>query len=328
VKPRLLVIELWGVGDLVIATPFLRKASEQFDVTLLAKPYAADLRARFWPDVRVIPFNAPWTAFARKYHLTAWPWRVMFRSWKALYRERFDVGLSARWDPRDHFLLRLTGARTRLGFPRTGSRMFLTHPIQPADPAEHRYENWRIIARSLNLELELRSQIKFPPPPQKPTILLHTGAAQPVRVWPLERYQSLVRRLRARGLDVKVVCNPEQRDWWLGAGETGVAAPETIAELLALLDESGLFLGNDSGPGHLASLCGIPTFSVFGPQLPGWFVPFHPAAEFIEGKPCPFKPCSDYCRFPEPQCLWNITEPDVWPRLEKFIGRNLPKSVF
>jgi hypothetical protein len=38
-KSKLLIIELWGLGDLVIATPFLRAAAEQFDVTLLAKPY-------------------------------------------------------------------------------------------------------------------------------------------------------------------------------------------------------------------------------------------------------------------------------------------------
>ncbi len=322
VKPKLLVIELWGVGDLVIATPFLRKASEQFDVTLLAKPYALDMRERFWPGVRVIPFSAPWTAFARKYRLFSWPWRVMFHSWKNIYREHFDVGLSARWDPRDHFLLKLIGARTRLGFPRLGSQSFLTHPLRQTDPAEHRYENWRIIAGALNLDLAPRNQIPPPPPPVRPTILVHTGAAQPVRVWPLERYRSLIRRLRDEGHPVQVVCNPDQREWWLAAGEAGIATPRTIADLLKLLDESGLFLGNDSGPGHLAAFCGIPTFSLFGPQVPDWFAPLHPAAEVIEGKPCPYRPCSDYCRFPEPRCLWDITEAEVWTRLKPFIARN------
>ena len=49
------MVELWGLGDLVIATPFLQAASRKYDVTLLAKPYAKDLQARFWPDVRVMP---------------------------------------------------------------------------------------------------------------------------------------------------------------------------------------------------------------------------------------------------------------------------------
>ena len=117
------------MGDLAIATPFLQKACEHFDVTLVAKPYASDLQGRFLAAIKVIPFNAPWTAFDRKYHLLSWPWGGMILRWKNLYRERFDVALSARWDPRDHLLLWLTGAKTRLGFPRMGSQAFLTHSL-------------------------------------------------------------------------------------------------------------------------------------------------------------------------------------------------------
>ena len=115
-KQKLLVVELWGLGDLVIATPFLQAASDKFDVTLLAKPYARDLKPRFWPDVNVVPFIAPWTAFRRKYRLHAWPWRHIF-GLRKLLGERFDVGLSGRWDPRDHLLLWLLRTRKRLGSP-------------------------------------------------------------------------------------------------------------------------------------------------------------------------------------------------------------------
>ena len=65
-KAKLLVVELWGLGDLIIATPFLQAASQRYEVTLAAKPYALDLQRRFWPDVRVVPFVAPWTAFRFK----------------------------------------------------------------------------------------------------------------------------------------------------------------------------------------------------------------------------------------------------------------------
>ena len=58
-KPKLLVVELWGLGDLVIATPFLQAASRWYEVTLLAKPYAVELQNRLWPHVRVVPFIAP-----------------------------------------------------------------------------------------------------------------------------------------------------------------------------------------------------------------------------------------------------------------------------
>jgi ADP-heptose:LPS heptosyltransferase len=322
-KPKLLVIELWGVGDLAIATPFLQKAAEQFEVTLLAKPYALDLQKHFFPDIKVIPFNAPWTAFTGKYRLLHWPWDAMISLWKKLYRQRFDVALSARWDPRDHFLLRMTGAKARLGFPRLGSQIFLTNVIAPADPGEHRYENWRRMARTLNLDLKPRGQIESGPERKGRTILIHTGAGQPVRIWPLERYRNLVQHLRERHYEVKVVCNPEQREWWLTAGEKGMETPRTIDELLELMESAAVFIGNDSGPGHLAAFCGIPTFTFFGPQVPEWFIPLHPEAEWISGKACPFKPCSDYCRFPAPFCLQDLSDVEVWPRVIRFVERHV-----
>jgi ADP-heptose:LPS heptosyltransferase len=138
----------------------------------------------------------------------------------------------------------------------------------------------------------------------------------------LDRFQVLIARLRAQGFAVQVACNPDQVNWWLARGETPVC-PKNVSELLALVSDAGVFIGNDSGPGHLAAVCGRPTFTLFGPQLPEWFLPLHPAAEAMAGKPCPYKPCSDYCRFAEPFCLHDVTVEEVWPRVADFVRRNL-----
>ena len=323
-KPKLLIVELWGLGDLVIATPFLRAVAERFEITLLAKPFALDLQPRLWPGVRVEPIIAPWTTFKRKYHFWRWPWRDIFQVRRRLTAERFDFGLSARWDPRDHLLLKMLGARNRLGFPRLRSQFFLTQPLARPAPQAHRYESWRILGRALNVPLPSRGSLSPAAGPGRETVLIHSGAGQPVRVWPLERYRQLAARLREEKIPTLIICDPNQRDWWLRAGEAGVATPSTVTGLLALIDQSRAFIGNDSGPGHLAAFCGVPTFTIFGPQLPEWFAPLHPAAEWIEGKACPYLPCSDYCRFPEPRCLWNIGEPEVWARVEKFVTGQVP----
>ena len=319
-KPRLIVVELWGLGDLIIATPFLQAASKAFSVTLLAKPYAEDLRARFWPDVRVVPFLAPWTAFRRKYRLLSWPWKEMNRL-RHLRQEAFAVGLSARWDPRDHFVLVALGARKRVGFSRLGSRLFLTQPLPRPNPAAHRYESWRALGQALGLDLPLREKIPVPSAPAFGDVLVHTGAGQPVRVWPLDEYRRLVAQMRQAGYRVRVVCDADQRDWWQAAGETEVATPSTVTELLALMDGAAAFIGNDSGPGHIAAACGIRTFTIFGPQLPLMFAPLHPAAQWLAGKPCPYKPCSDYCRFPVPHCLCDLSEAEVWLRVSQFLAQ-------
>ena len=325
-KAKLLVVELWGLGDLIIATPFLQAASQTYEVTLAAKPYAVDLQRRFWPNVRVVPFVAPWTAFRfkDKYRLYAWPWRGLFRLLQSLATQRFDFGLSARWgDPRDHLLLLLAGAKARLGFPRLGSGIILTKPLARPEPQAHRYEYWRVMARVLGLEMPLREALALPHAHPDGEILVHTGAGQPVRIWPLERYCTLVASLRRKGYRVQVACDPDQRTWWLHAGEEDVATPRTVTELFALADRAGAFIGNDSGPGHLAAFCGVPTFTLFGPQMPEWFAPLHPASEWLEGKACPYKPCSDYCRFPVPCCMANSGDEEVCALVESFAARVL-----
>ncbi len=223
-----------------------------------------------------MPFVAPWTAFKNKYRLWQWPWLEIFHLRSQLAREQFAYGLSARWDPRDHLLLKLADVRDRIGFPRVGSQIFLTRPLARPDPEAHRYESWRAVAGALDIELPPRGEIPIPAIPGRKTVLIHSGAGQPVRVWPLENYRRIAARLRGKKIPVQVVCDPDQRDWWLRAGENSVAAPATVTELIALTDSAGAFIGNDSGPGHLAAFCGVPTFTLFGPQLPEWFAPLHP----------------------------------------------------
>jgi len=324
-KPKLLIVELWGLGDLMIATPFIRAMAGKFDVTLLAKPFALDLQPRLWPEAKVVTFTLPWTAFTNKYHLWRWPLREMLRLRHRLAAERFDYGLSARWDPRDHLLLKLLGVRNRLGFPRLQSQIFLTRPLVRPEPAAHRYESWRVAGKAMGIELPPRDRIAMPAHAARPLALVHSGARLPARIWPLERYQKIVQRLREKGCPVQVACDPDQLSWWQQSGETTIACPHTVTELLALIDPAGVFIGNCSGPGHLAAISGVPTFTIFGPSLPEWFAPLHPAAEWIEGKPCRYKPCSDYCRFAIPHCLWNVTEEEVWARVEKFVTAHLPK---
>jgi glycosyltransferase involved in cell wall biosynthesis len=326
-KPKLLVLECWGLGDLALATPFLRLACERYQVTLVAKPYATDLRPRFWPEVEVIPFAAPWTAFRNKYQLLQWPWPELARLVRRLRRERFDVGLSARWDPRDHALLRLAGARKRLGFPRAGSRSLLTQALAHPGPTAHQYECWRRMGEALGLPMPDHAVALPARAPGNGPVVIHSGAARPVRVWPLPRYLRLARELRAGGLAVRLACDPGQRRWWVAAGERDIFTPDDLPAMLDVLDGAAVFIGNDSGPGHLAAACGVPTFTLFGPQLPSRFAPLHRDADWVEGWNCPHRPCHDYCRLAQPYCLLELSEEQVAQRVDTFLSRHLGTAL-
>ncbi|HUR57366.1 MAG TPA: glycosyltransferase family 9 protein, partial [Opitutaceae bacterium] len=198
-RPRLLALELWGIGDLALAMPVLRLASERARVTLLAKPHAAPLLARFAPGVELIPFVAPWTAFQHKYRLWTWPWTELRRVRRELRSRRFEIGVSARADPRDHAVLLAAGCTRRAGFPRRGSRLFLNEGLPPPAPP-HRANHWRALAAHLGWKFpESAASAPAPAGTSMRRIVMHTGAAQAARRWPVERFQELAARLRRTG---------------------------------------------------------------------------------------------------------------------------------
>lgn len=322
VKPRLLVVQLWGIGDLVITTPFLRAASKKFSVTLVAKPLAEELRPHLWPDIEVVPFVAPWTAFEGKYRLWRWPWLEMLRLRRRLIGQNFDYGVAGRWDPRDHWLLKASGAKERLGFSHLNSRSYLTRELTRPSPLAHMSEYWREAGRALGLEVPGRSEMNLPPRISASGALLHSGARLSARVWPLENFKQIAANLRKKNIPVQIACDPDQCAWWKNQGENPVC-PRTISELFSVVERAGIFVGNCSGPGHVAAISGVPTFTLFGPSMHEWWIPMHPAAEFFEGKACPYKPCSDYCRYAKPFCITDVSAEAVWPRIELFAQKHL-----
>jgi heptosyltransferase-2 len=295
------VTELWGLGDLALAVPFLRAAAGHARVTLFAKPYAAPLLRHFAPAVELVPFVAPWTAFRGKYRLQRWPWRKLAALRRTLRAARFDLGISARPDPRDHAVLALAGCRARLGFPRVGSRLLLTRPLAPPS-RPHRSEFWRALARELDWSLATEMSRLTPPRGQR--VVIHSGAGQPVRQWPVERFREVARQLETAGWSITLLDD----------------SLSDVDRLLDTLADADRFIGNDSGPGHLAALLGVPTFTIFGPQLPELFAPQHPRAAWVEGAPCPFKPCFDSCRFAAPHCIQSLATDEVWRRVSAWLA--------
>lgn len=96
-------------------------------------------------------------------------------------------------------------------------------------------------------------------------VAIHPEASTPDKRWLPLRFIGLSRQLRAQGLRPEFVIASAERARWT---ELAHASPPmhsfpSTASLAAWLYESGWFIGNDSGVGHLASALGIPTLTVF-----------------------------------------------------------------
>ncbi|WEG09497.1 glycosyltransferase family 9 protein [Microbacterium horticulturae] len=104
----------------------------------------------------------------------------------------------------------------------------------------------------------------------RPLVVLHPGASDPRRRWPIDRFADIARRAAADGMAVIAVGDGE--DVALAdavaarAGHDRVVSAGgrlSLPELMAMLGAASVFVGNDSGPRHLAQAVGTPTVGLF-----------------------------------------------------------------
>lgn len=122
-------------------------------------------------------------------------------------------------------------------------------------------------------------------------IVVHPGSGSPAKNWPLVRYIELVRALRDAGRSVRVLLGEVEQERWPAEthprieAAAPVARPQTLLELMTELLGASAFIGNDSGPGHLAAILGVPTLALFGPTDPARWLPLGPRVEAIRSEP-------------------------------------------
>ncbi|MDD5349625.1 MAG: glycosyltransferase family 9 protein [Chthoniobacteraceae bacterium] len=346
---KILVLELWGIGDLALSTVLIRKAVEAGDeVHVLGKRHSALLLEPTFPGLRFILFDAGWTKFHQKYHLWRWNWEAFFRLLAQLRKEHYDAAVSARDDPRDHLLMALIGARERYGFSHHGSGILLTHPVVRArGHRQHKVEDWRDLGMAMGFPGMEEAQPGLALPAyrsargdalfeaaRKPVIVLHAGARIPVRRWPEPYFRDLIGRLR-RTFDFHLVLIPDPDGYGSGLAPLADTVFETLSlsELIDVIGRASLLLCNDSGPAHLAAACGRPAITFFGPGHADWFHPWGPFQKIIRRDICSYRPCFDYCHFPEPYCMTKLLPENIWPEVRGHILRLvslnvLPKEEF
>ena len=125
-----------------------------------------------------------------------------------------------------------------------------------------------ITSSTLHNGLVPPAQLVFRKYPKR--VAIHPVSTSCEKNWSKERFLQLRDKLKNEGWEPVFIAPPNE-----GAAWDSPLLP-TLADLAAFLYESGFFIGNDSGPGHLASNVGLPTLTI-GPSKkhldfwrPGW----------------------------------------------------------
>ena len=95
-------------------------------------------------------------------------------------------------------------------------------------------------------------------------VVLLPGAGKAGKLWPVERFRDLARRIGPAAL---AVWGPGEKELADAIGAR-VAPPTNLRQLAAILADARLVIGADTGPLHLAAALGTPVIGLFGPTSP------------------------------------------------------------
>jgi heptosyltransferase-3 len=151
--------------------------------------------------------------------------------------------------------------------------------------------------------------------------VVHAGASFRGRCWPPERFAAAMDAIgKEFGLDFLLVGGPSEME----LAETITSAAQArvvncvgdlpLGTLLAVMHQARFFLGNESGPMHLAAAAGTPVVGLYGLTDPTRWGPIGVPHVAVR----PSMPCDciarDLCKWPDPSrvcCVWRLELDEV-----------------
>jgi lipopolysaccharide heptosyltransferase III len=276
-RPRILVITLRRLGDVLLTTPLIRSIRRGFpggklDV-MVFRGSEGILDGN--PDIDDVITMSERPLVAEALDLIRMLWR------------RYDLVLSTQAGDRPTFFALVTGRR-RIGLvPRAGEtgawwKRHAHHISVAAEPDTHRVTQLLGLAEALGLEPAM--DIVCPrrdaaaPRISRGTryAVLHANPFYRYKRWTDQGWRALARALAERGLTVAVTgaADAAERAYldalWLAADPAVERLDGQLdwPDLAALLGGAAVYVGPDTSITHLAAASGCPTVALYGPTSP------------------------------------------------------------
>lgn len=118
-------------------------------------------------------------------------------------------------------------------------------------------------------------------------ILIHPSAGWKAKEWNFNKFIELYKEINKNYESLFILEKNKIDEHFLAEmREMGINYVETanLNELIEVISGAGLLITNDTGPLHVASMIGSPTFSIFGPTNPAFHLPYGKYHRFINKK--------------------------------------------
>ncbi|MFB9983438.1 glycosyltransferase family 9 protein [Mesorhizobium kowhaii] len=347
----ILVIQTKYIGDIVLASALAENLRLEFP----------DARLVFLCEARLASFViahgiASEVVTFRRAHLRGTiPQRgkELYAMVRALRRFRFDLTIDLSDSKTSRMLTGLVNAKTRVGYNPTERPLRLLER-QPANVfakpfgfgGEHFVYRYLSPLQALGVGLHVTVPNIQPLPFETAKALallgthqlhpdafiaVHAGASFEGRRWQPERFAEAIGEIASEtGLGVVLVGGPDEREIAerivarTASPVVNLVGTLSLETLLAVLKQARLFLGNESGPMHMAAAAGIPVVGLFGLTPPSQWGPVGVPSIALQ----PPMPCncvaSDICGRPDfskAYCVWRLEVKPVVDAVRELLSR-------
>ena len=334
-RARILILRLRSIGDIILLTPTLRLLKEWRPDLRISVMIESRFRDLLEGNPAVEEILTPGEGSGVRKLL----WRMALV--RELRRRGFSLCVNLHGGPTSRFFLRWRAAPWRVGFAHFRGANLYNVLVPDArtilnQPSLHTAEHQAAAFFYLGLpRKEIPRAQLFVGAGQsawweakreslgidsaQPYAIIHPTALYKTKEWAPERFAQIGAYLETAKLLAPVFsCGPGESavlDAVEKASRTSIRRLEgaTLAQFAAALAGARLFVGNDSGPAHMAAALSRPVVVIFGSSSSPIWGPWpqqcqRPAARVVQNfydcNPCP----GDHCyRFEKPECILSIT---------------------
>lgn len=297
---KVMVIETRDLGDAALATVVLeplRQWLRNAELVMVVGPWARDMFRNSPLIDRIVTYTSDLASNGRHQRISLGKrWREM----RELIAEHPDVVIDLRGDFGTVMAAIMSSARHRAdrgtwrmrdvwGNVRRRGSVGLSQDVHEADIFREIVQSLGVPAPERRLAIlpcaaataAVEERLARERLGGRPLVVLHPGASAANKMWPAERFGLLAQALAAdHEVDFVVTGSDRERD--LARAVAGaMRRPPTdlcggfrLDELTALYRRCALWIGNDTGPMHLAAAAGLPVVVLCGPTSPEKFGPY------------------------------------------------------
>ena len=336
---RILVVRLDQIGDLVCSIPTFPILKKRYPNAKIYVLTGREGKAVFSQNPyvdEIIVFHSNWFTRSTMSHPFEGVGLIFY-----LRKKAFDLGFDLRGDLRNILMMTLAGVRYRIGYGIAGGGALL-HEMCTYDANLHQAElNVRLVTDREVEKTQLRPEIYLTDEEKSEAdrllkdhgignrlhlIAVHPEAGYPSKEWEDERFNTLTRELLTDPRNVVILLGISKKAREIANNFLGVnrvvnlVGTLTLRKMIAVLSCCHLFIGNDSGPSHIAQALGIPLVVIASGtnEYGKWGVWTRRARVLKYSVPC--SPCHlKYCNVEGHPCMSKISTEAVVSAVRELI---------